>query len=174
MAGLFSCSVWQNTLCCYWAPAAHYPPHMENKILQFRKDYPETKNVVFCIKCGSTDVDQNYRNQLLCNHCGNFSIWDSSRFSIACDGKEHDVVSALRAPIEAKSADSGDWSAALVSSLFPLGHAVADMRMILSGGLPGIRSEDYVKLIAIWDDTKTRIDAAIESLRDRSVGTADQ
>jgi len=38
--------------------------------------------VVFCVKCGSTHIDQNFLTELRCYECGNTLAWDGSKFGI--------------------------------------------------------------------------------------------
>lgn len=54
--------------------------------------------VVFCVKCGSTNLDQNSVTEIRCYNCGNSAMWDSSRFSIRRGvepNSESDVVKAV-------------------------------------------------------------------------------
>ena len=56
---------------------------MENKLKKFREDIKKFTAVVFCVKCGSTHIDQNFKNQLRCYNCGNkIETWDGDKFSI--------------------------------------------------------------------------------------------
>lgn len=38
--------------------------------------------VVFCVRCGSTCIDQNFIHELRCYDCGNSLPWDGLKFSI--------------------------------------------------------------------------------------------
>jgi hypothetical protein len=38
--------------------------------------------VVFCVRCGSTHIDQNSLTELRCYDCGNTLAWDGSRFGV--------------------------------------------------------------------------------------------
>lgn len=52
--------------------------------LQFHRDCLEDKRfpVVFCARCGSTYIDQNFIDELRCYTCGNTLKWDGTKFSI--------------------------------------------------------------------------------------------
>jgi len=38
--------------------------------------------VVFCVRCGSTHVDQNFLTELRCYDCGNTLAWDGLKFGV--------------------------------------------------------------------------------------------
>lgn len=71
---------------------------MDNKAKAERHDktYQEYKPVVFCVRCGSTRLDQNSITQLACYDCGNTIPWDGTLFSIRRRPKyTGDVTSAF-------------------------------------------------------------------------------
>lgn len=47
-----------------------------------RKSAGQFRPVVFCVKCGSTRIDQNSSTELRCYECGNTVPWDADSFSI--------------------------------------------------------------------------------------------
>jgi hypothetical protein len=59
---------------------------MERTIHDRMKEHRETIGtnapVVFCCRCGSTILDQNFINELRCYNCHNTMRWDGTRFSI--------------------------------------------------------------------------------------------
>lgn len=58
--------------------------------------------VVFCVKCGSTKLDQNFINELRCYDCGNTAPWDGHRFSINRDiAKEGPTAEAVTDSLQA-------------------------------------------------------------------------
>jgi len=44
--------------------------------------YRESRPVVFCVRCGSTRLDQNSITELRCYDCGNTLPWDGTLFGI--------------------------------------------------------------------------------------------
>jgi tRNA(Ile2) C34 agmatinyltransferase TiaS len=69
----------------------------ETKLKRHRKSYRESKPVVFCVRCGSTTVDQNSPNELRCYECGTTISWNCKKFSIRrSSGGEYDVISAFK------------------------------------------------------------------------------
>lgn len=52
--------------------------------------------VVFCVKCGSTLVDQASLSLLRCCDCGNSTPWDGRSFSINRDASKIDVSDKVR------------------------------------------------------------------------------
>jgi hypothetical protein len=142
-------------------------PIMNKHLEQFREDIARGKSVVFCVKCGSTMIDQNFRYQLKCYNCGNISVWDADRFSIARDANEHDVLSGFRAAAQPPRADPGDWYDPILSSLLPLIHKLPDMPVVFGGTSRQIQREDFDELVRLWQDARTRIDAVIENLIQR-------
>lgn len=50
--------------------------------------------VVFCVKCGSTVIDQNSPDELRCYTCQNTMAWDNSLFSINRDVARSGITDA--------------------------------------------------------------------------------
>ena len=50
---------------------------------RFRDTASRHANVVCCVRCGSTNVDQNSLDELHCYECGNCLAWDGLVFTIA-------------------------------------------------------------------------------------------
>jgi len=148
---------------------------MDPRLEQFREDSRDSKHIVVCVKCGSTRIDQNFRNQIKCYNCGNVSIWDSNRFTIARRGDEHDVVKGLQAADHPSPPLAGDWHSAILLSLLPLLHKLPDMVIVYSGSeIPKIQREDFKELLGLWDDAKIKVDAAIENLLRRDASIEDE
>jgi len=68
---------------------------MDKRISKFKKTIKEQAPVVFCVKCGSTHVDQNSIDRIRCYECGNEIPWDAARFSIARNQSIRDVAQAV-------------------------------------------------------------------------------
>ena len=69
---------------------------MNKQLIKFKQSIKEQVPVVFCVKCGSTHVDQNSINELRCYDCGNRLKWDARKFSISRNKDLRDVMSAIR------------------------------------------------------------------------------
>ena len=52
------------------------------KLQRFQDSLQARKKVVFCVKCGSTNVGQDSLHQLRCHDCGNTLEWDGLSFGI--------------------------------------------------------------------------------------------
>ena len=70
----------------------------EVKLKRHRETYAQTRAIVFCVRCGSTTVDQNFTTELRCYECGTTLEWNSRKFSIRRDpaSGEGDVLAAFR------------------------------------------------------------------------------
>jgi ribosomal protein L37AE/L43A len=49
-----------------------------DKIKKFVETFPQKKAMVVCVKCGSTEIDQNDLNLLKCYTCGNTMPWNAA------------------------------------------------------------------------------------------------
>lgn len=72
---------------------------LAQKILRHRKSL-KTSNppVVFCVRCGSTNLDQNSLTEIMCYDCENTIPWNGDLFSIRRGldpSAESDVTDAL-------------------------------------------------------------------------------
>ena len=66
------------------------------RLRKFKQSIKEQVPVVFCVKCGSTHIDQNSVEELRCYDCGNRLSWDAKKFSISRNKDFRDVVSAIK------------------------------------------------------------------------------
>ena len=69
---------------------------MDTRLTKFRKSINENLPIVFCVKCGSTHLDQNSIDELRCYDCGNRMEWNAKRFSIARNKSLQDALNAFR------------------------------------------------------------------------------
>ena len=53
------------------------------KVEHFRETATRQANFVFCVHCGSTNIDQNSLHELYCYDCENRMAWDGLAFGIA-------------------------------------------------------------------------------------------
>lgn len=69
--------------------------HHEAKIRRHNQTFNDFRPVVFCVRCGSTRVDQNSLTQLRCYDCDNTTAWNGLLFSIRRDKSTSDVTRAF-------------------------------------------------------------------------------
>lgn len=55
---------------------------IQTRIHTFNKSQEIHGTVIFCVNCGSTNLDQNSINQLHCYNCRQVMTWNGFRFSI--------------------------------------------------------------------------------------------
>ena len=65
------------------------------RLKTFNQSVKENLPVVFCVKCGSTHLDQNFINELKCYNCDNSMKWDGILFSISRNKSEQDAITAF-------------------------------------------------------------------------------
>ena len=53
------------------------------KLERFRETAGYQANIVYCVRCGSTNIDQNSLHELHCCDCDNRLAWDGLSFGIA-------------------------------------------------------------------------------------------
>ena len=52
------------------------------KMIRHRESLANRKPVLFCCRCGSTNLDQNSISELRCYDCDNKTPWDGTKFSV--------------------------------------------------------------------------------------------
>jgi hypothetical protein len=70
----------------------------KNKLETFQESFKTLKPTVFCVNCGSTNLDQSGIFVLECYNCDAKGIWNGQAFGIARGGEMHDVLSAYTPP----------------------------------------------------------------------------
>jgi ribosomal protein S27E len=68
-----------------------------DRLKQHRESVGQFRPIVFCVKCGSTCVDQNSLTELRCYTCGNTLPWDAASFSIRRNADPHGESDVKRA-----------------------------------------------------------------------------
>lgn len=112
--------------------------------------------IIFCVGCGSTNVDQNTRHQLRCYTCHAASAFDSRRFSIARDGDPWDVAQATSPSPEGDGLR--DAISSTLDSIFEFANLACDAQMAR-----GTNSSEAVqsRLIAKWNAVKRVVDVTL-------------
>jgi predicted RNA-binding Zn-ribbon protein involved in translation (DUF1610 family) len=121
--------------------------------LKFKETVHSNKNVLFCIHCGSSVVDQSSINSLRCTNCGNTALWNGHRFGIARNASEHDVTSALRPPARPDYFD--DPFSQMLKALQEFGETAIQF------GMMELKEDESLKLNEAWDNCKAKIDGLI-------------
>ena len=142
----------------------------EEKLQKFQEDIKRRHAVVFCVRCGSTAIDQNFRSELRCYDCGNTLLWDADRFSVARDiSPDHDAASAFRS-FEKQQLQHGehDWHGGILKATQAFTDIVGTIPIYPEPSPQGrqdrLSSEDLRRLCEAWCDCRTRINALLEQL----------
>jgi len=146
---------------------------MEEELEEFRKSSRNFSGTVFCAKCGSTNLDQNFPYQLRCYNCGTISIWDATRFSISRRNCENDVIDGIRFAAQAPKPDDGSWKLAILTELLPFLHDLTELHGYAHEGGDQIARSDFAKLAESWSTARTAVDAVLENLVSREDGIYD-
>jgi|GEM_PF-2681405 len=118
--------------------------------------------IVFCVKCGSLEVEQNSVNVLLCLNCRNQIFWNGRRFAIAREAyAEEDAVMSFTS--EAPSHWRKDWHFNIVHALWAFSdEVIANIHMTsIDDPNLGKSSEEYEELVRAWNKCKEEIDVAL-------------
>jgi hypothetical protein len=68
------------------------------KLEKFSSSVARHQPIIFCVNCGSTNLDQNSKYMLQCYDCRGIALWDGHSFGIARRGSVQDVAHALTPP----------------------------------------------------------------------------
>ncbi|HLM00234.1 MAG TPA: hypothetical protein VK400_04200, partial [Pyrinomonadaceae bacterium] len=118
------------------------------------------KPVIFCVNCGSTNLDQNSVSQIQCYDCGNEGIWSGQKFGIAKDGDPHYVISSIMPP--ADPFYFADWRSQMLLSLEEFFQSV-DSTVIATDDM--ITNADYQKLLEEWKRLQNRIELFLRAIK---------
>lgn len=113
--------------------------------------------IIFCVNCGSTNLDQNSKYMLQCYDCRGVALWDGHSFGIARQGRVEDVAHALTPP--ARSDYFGDWHSQMIQTLHEFGRAA------VQSGATTLDDAEAVQLIEEWNRCKAKIDGLINGAR---------
>ncbi len=143
------------------------PPSIADRLIKFKNEMQRMRNFLFCVKCGSTNIDQNFSDQLKCSDCSNISVWDSSRFSVAREGlEESDASAAFQPRLQiVPKIDCGQEN--IISALLPLLHNLTNMASVTSSDSSKMLQKDIDKLFSDWQAAKTCVDKIIQDMSDK-------
>lgn len=123
------------------------------QLMKFKETVESNKNVLFCVQCGSSVVDQSSINSLRCTNCGNTALWNGHRFGVARDASAHDVISALMPPARPDYFD--DPFSRMIKALQEFGETAIQF------GIMELEEDKAAELAAAWYACKQKIDGLI-------------
>jgi ribosomal protein L37AE/L43A len=139
--------------------------NMNEQLEKFRETVKTQKNIVVCVQCGSTAIDQYSVSTIQCSDCGNVWIWDAKRFTIARNADETDAAEGLDYKRRHFRPEIPIFREEIVAALEPLAVLVSKMTVRMDkDGASAMRS-DFNGLAAQWDDTKKVIDEELRKLQ---------
>lgn len=139
----------------------------EEKLTTFL-DNPLNRNAtVFCVACGSRNVDQNSVFKLRCANCGNEMVWDATRFGIARRSDENDAIRIFLYAEKMVKYESGtDWREEIHRTLIPFILSVIQAMPVREHTTDGVTYEvetgtaDSIR--SQWETVKQTINRLIE------------
>lgn len=144
--------------------------------------------IVFCAKCGSTNIDHKPAGRLTCFNCNNATHWSPDRFRIARDNRllgdeaefkqfvestGRDWSAGMHASQEMaarESKDDFDWHADVVKSIEAFLTSMADVSAEVDTGSRLPKDAARIALLkAQFRDMADKIQATLESITPDSV-----
>jgi hypothetical protein len=130
---------------------------------EFRRS--RTRPTIFCVKCGSLEIEQNAVHVLQCLNCRNTLFWNGYRFSIARENyAEHDAISAFTTAKEFGAEQwRRDWHFNIIRALWQFSDVVNENVYMTSTTDPtlGKSGEEFEELVRAWNKCKEEIDVAL-------------
>lgn len=127
------------------------------KLETFSSSVARHQPIIFCVNCGSTNLDQNSTYMLQCYDCRGIALWDGHSFGVARRGSVQDVAHALRPPARADYFD--DWHSQMIQALHEFG------RTAVQSGATTPEGDEAGQLIEEWNRCKAKIDGLINGAR---------
>lgn len=121
--------------------------------------------IIFCVKCGSLEVEQNSLHALQCLNCRNTLFWNGYRFSIARENyAEEDAKSAFVTAKEFGPEQwKPDWHINIIRALWKFSDVINENVYMASTIDPNIgkSGEEFEELVRAWEKCKEQIDIAL-------------
>jgi hypothetical protein len=135
------------------------------KLKQFAESIKSNQPIVFCVKCGSTLIDQTAIYKLSCLTCGNFTLWDGYNLAIARDGSAYDAAHSFE-NLEYHSGHYKDWHFLAIKEIQDFARSAIEFIPTSvtnsEGGFDSARwGAEYQQLIEQWTSFKSRMDRLI-------------
>lgn len=136
----------------------------ESKLREFSNG--RTRPMVFCVNCGSLEVEQTAVHALDCLNCNNRLFWNGYRFSIARERyAEEDVASAIMAEQDFRENDRyrRDWHFNIFRALWQFSDVanVGPFMTSINDPNVGKTGEEFEDLVRAWEKCKADIDLAL-------------
>lgn len=129
----------------------------EAKLKTFSTSVARKQAIIFCVNCGSTNLDQNSKYMLQCYDCRSIALWDGHSFGISRQGRVEDVAHALTPP--ARPDYFNDWHSQMIQALHEFG------RVAVQSGATTLEDSEAEQLLEEWSRCKAKIDGLIKSAR---------
>lgn len=127
-------------------------PEMQQRLVKFGEDSSKYKNVIFCVNCGSTNIDQNSITELRCYSCHKSIVWNSFSFGIARNEQNLDDVFKSLTRLNKSSYD--EWHEELTNGLLGfLEEVLTD-----AAKSENFTRERLLKLERTWEHYKKVVD----------------
>lgn len=137
---------------------------ISEKFKKFEEDRQSYSPTIFCVKCGSTKIEQNAIHKLECMECRNAILWNGYKFAVARpDYLQHDAVHSLEVSELLEDRTYRDWHFSIIKALWEFSQIVNDTVQRSSATDPnyGKEGEDYYAIVDAWDQCKSRIDESL-------------
>lgn len=140
---------------------------IEKKLEQFIKDTSDPSGslrlpVLFCLNCGSIELDQNDVFSIECYNCHQTSLWNGLKFGITRSASVDEVAKML---MPAQEGYWEDWRSQLILSILNFGKVITELRYSAdSNDSPKSQLEhkELMKLKEQWRVMKTLIDGQLD------------
>lgn len=129
----------------------------EEKLARFERSLEDRRPIAFCVRCGSTRVDQVAIYKLRCSECDNSALWDGFSFSIAREGNISDVESAI-SNLETRDLRREEWHFAVVTELQNFSKFTINQSFVTQGRMLRKDGEAFDELLSEWNKLKMVID----------------
>jgi len=133
---------------------------LEKILKTYMESIEKYQPIVFCVSCGSTNLDQNSVSQIQCYDCRNKGIWNGQKFSIARKGRPNDVISAIRPPTDPFY--FSNWRRQMLLSLEEFFQSV-DSTVMANDDM--ITNADYQILLEEWKLLQNRIELFLRGIK---------
>ncbi len=134
---------------------------------------PHYQNIVFCVSCGSTNVDRIHLYAVQCNSCHQVMAWNAVQFGIARNSEIFDAQKAFETAQRFQNLEIGtNWMQAINSHLQQFLNIAAQILPIFKQTNIGIVSvlskKEQSMVIEAWQLCQQQIENAIQEMQRQS------
>jgi predicted RNA-binding Zn-ribbon protein involved in translation (DUF1610 family) len=135
------------------------------KLKQFAESIKSNQPIVFCVKCGSTLIDQTAIYKLSCLTCGNSTLWDGYNFAIARDGSAYDAAHSFE-NLEYHFGHFKDWHFLAIKEIQDFARSAIEfipksVTYLEGGSDVERRGAGYQQLVEQWRTFKSQMNKLI-------------